>query len=445
MKKYGVIVCGGGPAGIAAALAAARAGVKTAIIERYGFLGGLSTAALVYPWMSFHAGNGEQVIAGVAQEIVSLLIERGWSPGHLRDTIGSAYSVTPFNIEGFKVLADELLTSAGIDIYLHSQVISAETDNGSITKICLIGKGGARYFSARIFVDATGDGDLAMYAGAPNSMGRRTDNQTQPMTLNFMMGDVDIEAIKTYIRQNPEDFHPGSLIDDLDKIQLTGVSGFFSQWRQYGPSEIPRDRVLFFTGILPGTVNINTTRILGRKGTSLDDLTAAEIEGRHQVQLLVKFFCNHIPGFQNAKLLMTATQVGVRETRHITGEYILNAEDLINARRFDDVIARGGFPLDIHDPSGSTLVMELIREGCGYDIPYRCLLPLKVTNLYISGRCVSVTHTAFSSVRVTPCCMATGEAAGVAAALCVLKNTLPRTLDIHILQEYLKAHNVILD
>lgn len=445
MSPYDVIVCGAGPSGVSAALAAARNGAHTLLLEKYGFAGGASTAALVYPWMSFHSNSGEQVIGGIAQEIVSRLIERGASSGHLRDTIGFAYSVTPYDPEVYKALVDEMLSSACVDVVYHSLITGVETESGRIEGLHISAKEGEGEVHGRIYIDSTGDGDIAAAAGVPFRNGRTADGRAQPMTMNFVMSAVDIEAVKHYMQAHPEDFHPGSLIAELDHLPLTAVSGFFDLWQRYGPREIPRDRMLFFPGVHPGEVVVNTTRILNFDGTQSTELSQAEMEGRKQVELLVRFCQQYLPGFQDSYLSRTPTQIGVRETRHITGAYTLTARDILAARRFGDAIARSGYPLDVHDPDGERLSSDKIADGGAYDIPYRCLLPQGISNLLINGRCASTTHTASSSARLTPSCMAIGQAAGTAAALAVRHFVAPDKVEISELQDLLRKQGAILN
>lgn len=444
MNTHQVIVCGGGPSGITAALAAARNGANTLLIEQFGFAGGASTNALVYPWMSFHDLRGNQVVAGIAQEIVSALQERGGSPGHVRDTIGFVRTITPFDPEIYKCLLDEMLSDAGVETLYHSRLAGVEVRTGRIQAIRVLSPSGISEFSADIYIDATGDGDLAAMAGNPFVMGRKIDGLTQPMTMNFVLGGVDLEEVKAYIIAHPQEFHSDTPFNELDQLPLTGVSGFFKHWAAHGPKSIPRDRVLFFAGIHPGEVSVNTTRIIRRNGTVASDLSAAETEGRRQVALLSEFFKNHIPGFKNAFLSRTAAKIGVRETRHISGKYELNTEDLMSSRSFPDRIAHSGYPLDIHDPTGNALAHQEIQNGLAYEIPYRCLLASDISNLLLNGRCISVTHTAFSSTRVTPNCMAIGQAAGTAAALSVLNRKNPDEIEIRKLQERLIQQKAVL-
>jgi hypothetical protein len=445
MIDYDVIVCGAGPSGVTAALSAARNGAHTLLLEKYGFSGGSSTSALVYPWMSFHSNRGEQVIGGVAQEIVNELVKRGGSPGHLRDTIGFAYSVTPFDFEVYKILIDELLSEAGVSIAYHSEITRVETGDQRIQELISSTNGSEEHFRSRVYIDSTGDGDIAAAAHVPFQNGRNRDGRSQPMSMNFIMGGVDLEQVKQYMRKNPRDFHPGSLIDELDTLPLTAVSGFFSLWKRFAPPEIPRDRMLFFSGVHPNEVIVNTTRLLNFDGRYSADLGKAEIEGRKQVKLVVEFCQHYLPGFSNAYLIQTPTQVGVRETRHMAGAYTLTAMDIVEARKFDDCIARSGFPLDVHDPDGGSLSSDRIAGDQAYDIPYRCLLPQGVNNLLTNGRCASTTHTASSSARLTPSCMAIGQAAGTSAALAARYQCSPAQINIRELQTLLRAQGAILD
>ena len=445
MADYDVVVCGAGPSGITAALAAARNGGKILLLERYGFAGGASTAAMVYPWMSFHSLRGEQVIGGLAQEIVSELMARHASPGHLRDTIGFVWSVTPYDQDAYKLLADDLLAQAGVEVRYHTLVTGVEMDEQRVAGIVVASKEGQQLIRARIYIDSTGDADLSALAGAEFTVGRRADGRTQPMTMNFMMGRVDLEAVKAYMHRHPQEFHPGSRIAELDYLPLTGVSGFFKLWNESGPRQILRDRVLFFAGIHPGEVVVNTTRMVNYDGTLSAGLSGAEMEGRRQVQQMVEFCQAYLPGFRESYLARLPVQVGVRESRHVLGRYTLTARDIVEARRFPDVIARSGYPLDVHDPNGDALESSEINGGQAYDIPYRSLLPAVIQNLIVNGRCISSTHTASSSARLTPSCMAIGQAAGTAAILAVRKSCQPAEVSIDELQALLRQDGAILD
>ncbi|GIP37257.1 hypothetical protein J31TS4_05370 [Paenibacillus sp. J31TS4] len=414
-ETYDVAVLGGGPAGIAAALAAARAGAKTILVERYGFLGGMSTAALVYPWMTFHTAAGRQVIRGIAQEIVDRLVERDASPGHLRDTIGFVHTLTPYNPEVYKALVFELLKEAGVRLLLHSLVTHTDVKDGRIAGVGIHTKSGPGLIRAKVFVDASGDGDVAYLSGAPWEQGNEA-NKVQPMTMKFRMKGVRLDEVKTYMIRHPEEFYEKSLISELDRLPLTGVMGFYSKWKE-AELPIPREGLLFFTGPGEDEVLVNVSRISGLDPTKVEELTEAEMEGRRQVFLLEAFFRSQIPGFADARVIGTGAQVGVRETRRIVGEYVLQGRDVLAGRRFDDVIARSGYPIDIHNPEGVGVTANFIREGGAYDIPYRSIVPRGIENLLLAGRCISTSHEAQATTRLTPSCMAIGQAAGAAAAI----------------------------
>ncbi|RJE88365.1 FAD-dependent oxidoreductase [Paenibacillus sp. 1011MAR3C5] len=437
LEKYDVAVLGGGPAGITAAISAARSGAKTVLIERYGFLGGMSTAAMVYPWMTFHAASGEQVIKGLAQEIVDRLMALGASPGHLRDTIGFTHTLTPYHPEVYKVLACDMLAEAGADILLHTSVIDVKTDGDRISAITLYGKNGIRALKAKVYVDATGDGDVAYMAGAPWEKGN-DDGKLQPMTMKFRMRGVDLQAIKHYMKNNPSEFYEKTLISELDRLPLTGIMGFYSKWRE-ARLPILRDGLLFFSGPGEDEVLVNTTRVSGLDPTSSEDLTRAEIEGRKQVLELEAFLQQHIPGFERASVSAVGTQIGVRETRRMIGQYVLSGQDVLSARRFADVIARSGYPIDIHNPEGKGVTANFIREGGAYDIPYRSIVPLQTANLLLAGRCISTSHEAQATTRLTPSCMAIGQAAGTAAALAAELDCDTGDVPIDALQKLLLA------
>ncbi len=441
-QQFDVAVLGGGPAGITAAISAARSGAKTILVERYGFLGGMSTAAMVYPWMTFHSAAGDHVIKGIAQEIVDRLSVLGASPGHLRDTVGFTYTLTPYNPEVYKVLVCDMLEEAGVTLLLHTSVVDVTTAEGRIESIQVYNKNGMGSIHAKAYVDATGDGDVAFKAGAPWEQGNDA-HKVQPMTMKFRMKGVNLQAVKQYMQQNPDQFYHKSLISELDELPVTGVMGYYDKWKQ-ADLPIQRDGVLFFSGPNEDEVLVNVSRISGLDPTKAEDLTKAEIEGRKQVLMLEKFFQDNIPGFENAVVSAVGSQIGVRETRRIIGHYVLNGIDVLNARRFDDVVARSGYPIDIHNPEGKGVTANFIKEGGAYDIPYRSIVPLDVTNLLLAGRCISTTHEAQATTRLTPSCMALGQAAGAAAALAVKHNCHAIDVPVAELQQVLLEGNAVL-
>lgn len=408
--EWDVVVCGAGPAGLCAAIAASRAGARCLLLERHGFAGGMSTAALVYPWMTFHDREGNRVIGGLAQEIVDRLWARRASPGHLRDTIGFVHSLTPFEPHVLRVLVDEMLTEAGCKVLYHALLCAVKAGAGSVHSVTVQTPAERIALRARALVDATGDATLCHHAGVP-MQDDTTGRDVQPMTMCFRLSGVDLAAVATYIAKHPEEFHETTMVGHRP---LTGVSGFFRHWREAG-LPIPRDRLLFFAGIRADEVYMNTSRIQGLDGTVPEDLTEAEREGRRQVDVLCRFVRSHVPGFRHAYLSALPTQVGVRETRRVVGEYTMTGDHVRTGARFDDAIARGAFPIDIHSPTGAGIAVSEQPPGA-YDIPYRCLIPRDLSNTLVAGRCISATHEGHASTRLTPVCMAMGESAGRAAA-----------------------------
>lgn len=439
-----IVVVGGGPAGINAALAAARQGANTVLIERYGFLGGMSTVALVYPWMTFHTMEGKQVIGGIAQEIVDRLIANNGSPGHVRDTCGFVKTVTPYHPERYKLIALEMLRESGVKVIAHSMVDEAIVEDDTIKAVRVSTKSGRMEIRAQVFVDTTGDADLAFFAGAPCLKGRDSDGKTQPMTMKFRMKGVDLAAVKQYMLEHPDEFYKKTPVDELSDLPLTAVQGFYKHWKEAN-LPINRDQVLFFTGPDDDEIVVNMVRVQGFDGTDVEQLTEAEEQGRKQVFMISDFMVKSLPGFAKASVTQVGTQIGVRESRRINGEYMLTMEDVTRGRRFEDCIARSGYPIDIHDPSGKNVTAAWIDGDGAYDIPYGCLLPKKITNLTVGGRCISTTHEALATTRLTPSCMSTGQAAGTAAAMAAAQGVSPLNIDGQELRKVLVRNGALLD
>lgn len=417
--NYDVLVVGGGPSGIFSALTAAREGKKTAIIERYGFLGGCATMSLVVPLMTFHAGK-KQIIKGYAQEMLDRMADFNGTLGHLPDPVGFAGTVTPIETECYKIVAQEMLLEAGVDIYYHSELFGVDAQDNTIKEAYVKMRSGFYGFTATTYIDASGDGDLAYYAGAPMNMGRPSDGKVQPMSMIFKVNNVDRNEIIKYVNEHRDEFVVDETIEDFNDVKRLGISGFFKQVEkahENGDLNLNRDRVLMFESVKENEMVLNMSRIVNRNALVGFDLSEATIEGRRQVVNIVEFLRKYIPGCQHARVVETPVQVGVRETRRLSGEYEMTAEDVVVGRKFEDGVALGSWPIDIHDPEGKKLIVTELEMGSFYQIPYRSMITKSVTNLIVTGRLISATHEAFASTRVSPICMALGQAAGMAASI----------------------------
>lgn len=428
-----VLVAGGGPAGLGAAIAAARNGAQTLLVERFGFLGGNLTAGMVGPCMTSYSLDGQQqLIKGIFEEFVQRLEDIGEAIHPSKVPAGSEYAgfivhghdkVTPFNPEAAKQVALDMCREAGVDLLLHTFVVDSLVDANRLTGVIVANKSGLSAIRAGITVDCSADADIAARAGVPFTIGREADGLTQPMTLFFRVANVDDEAVRQHVAAHPEDRRP--------------FAALIAQAREAGEFTIPRLGIGLYRTLTPGVWRINTTRLHRLDGTSAADLTRGEIEGREQVKELMAFFRKWLPGFENAYLLDTAAMIGVRETRRIAGEYELTFDDLHTGREFDDVIALAGFPVDIHSPTDNTGSVEDYQTANVYQIPYRSLVPLGIENLLVAGRSISATHEAMAATRVMPPAFAMGEAAGTAAAIATEYRVSPRALDVGLLQRAL--------
>ena len=434
---------GGGPSGLGAAVGAARAGAEVVLAERYGFLGGNATAALVMPLMSFHNeiraadeagdleaglrllptdhGPGEPVVAGALVELLDRLFDSG---GAIPPSRKTGYTV-PFDPEHYKLATLDLLDDAGVAYAFHAFGSSVYEEGGQPAGAVFETKSGPIVLKAWTIVDATGDGDIAASAGAPYATGRLEDGLTQPMTLMFRMVEFNKEGFAAYVREHPD--------------QWRGVYGLWDLVREAqeaGELDLPREDMLFFATPHPREVSVNSTRV-GGLATDVFDITAAESVTRRQMREVARFLNKHVPGFEQAYAAQSGVSVGVRETRRILGDYVLTGDDVLSAAKFDDAIARGSYPVDIHNPKGRGTVLKRLPVREAYDIPLRCLRPRGLDRLLVAGRCISGTHEAHSSYRVTPIAMATGHAAGITAALAARARSGVRAVPADHVQEEL--------
>jgi hypothetical protein len=446
--SYDVIVMGGGPSGTMAGIAAARGGARTLVADQHGFFGGSLTAMGVGPMMSFHNNAGQQVVEGIPQELIDRLVARGASPGHIEDSTTYVTTVTPFDSEYLKIELEQMLREAGAEVLFHTQLAGVQLDDrGRIAEVVLCNKAGLTAYRARVFVDASGDGDLAVRAGTPFVMGRAEDAATQPMTMNLKVGNVDTERVRQYALANPDDFVFAHGVEEgLERLRRTprlSLAGFTGEWeaaKLRGEVDVPREHVLFFETATPGVVIVNTSRVQGFDATDPVQLSEAEMIGRQQCAQIFAFLRQHCPGFEHAIRMDASPQIGVRETRHVKGLYTITTDDLARQRDFPDPVALGGYPIDIHASDGAETEAIHFEQGTTYQIPMRALLVATPDNLVIAGRCISATHEAMAAFRVTPIAMAIGQAAGTIAAAAIRSRTAPAKVDYADVRKQLLAH-----
>lgn len=410
-----VLVLGAGPAGVAAAITAAREGARTILIEQTGDVGGIATAGLMSHW----TGNTE---GGIYEEILDRSAEYMEREGHLFN--GGARQI--INPERLKTVLLEMLVEAGAKLLLYTFVSDVVMEGNTMKGVIVESKSGRQAILADIVIDATGDGDAAAKAGVPCFKGRETDGKMQPASIMFKVAGVDVER-----GVFPGGFEETFQIPAGD-LQTLG--------RQYLPE--PAGHVLLYKTTLPGVVTCNMTNCTGIDGTKAEDLTRATFVCREQMDRIVEFLRKVVPGFENCYLISSASLIGIRETRHFEGESTITEQDILEARVFDDwVVARASFNFDVHNLTGNGLdetgSQKTFKQKKGYTIPYGCFVPKKVDGLYLAGRDISGTHMAHSNYRVMPICANMGQAVGIAAALCVKNKKLPRELKAAQVQERL--------
>jgi glycine/D-amino acid oxidase-like deaminating enzyme len=410
-----VLVIGGGSAGCCAALAAARSGARVALVERYGFLGGISTQVLDTFYGFYTPGTKAiKVVGGVMDEVVAELQKRKMV---LRrpNTYGAGDGIT-YDPETLKTIWEQLALQAGVQLHYHTLVLDAIREQNQVVGVVAGSKDGLVEFRAGAVVDASGDADVAAAAGASYDSAAG-GAKMQSLTTTFRVANVDGERAQNVPRR------------EMERMMSEAV--------QHG-YRLPRREGSIHVTPLRGVMAANLTRVADVDATDPQQLTAAEIEGRRQALEYVRFLHDCVPGYENAVLINLSTQIGIRESRRVHGDYWLTREDVLSARDFPDTIARCGAPIEDHH-AGSDTRWEYLPNGATYGIPYRCLLPRNVDGLLVAGRCLSASHDAHASVRSMGQCMAMGQAAGVAAAMSAASQTMPRDVDVAVLQDRLRG------
>jgi FAD dependent oxidoreductase len=427
--EYEVAVLGGGPAGIAAAVAAARAGRRTLLIERYGFLGGMGTAAGVTNFCGLHAnvyGKMHRLVQGIASDLLAR-IDRlgGLNAPHL---ILGKILAQAYDTAAYKIAADDLLSACKVDILFHALGAGVVMHDGRrINALLVETKAGRQAVSARIFIDCSGDGDLAAWAGAPFEVGDNEGGMLYP-SMMFRLNGIDPERAGDAWRTIPA---------LMEKAEAAGTHKFPRKGAIVRPQRSQIEWRVNFTQL---------KRDDGRaiNGLEPNDLTRGEIDGRRQAVAAFEFL-RTVPGFEKSYIVDLPPQLGIRETRRVVGGYMLSGEDVLGCASFADSIGVNGWPMEVHVAGDVIFKFPPIPESRGFnELPYRMLLPQGVDNLLVAGRCASMTHDGQSAARVSGACFAMGEAAGSAAALALSGNTIPRDIAVEKLQQALRQQGVFI-
>ena len=436
-----VLVVGGGPAGLMAAQAAALVeGTKVMLIENRGSLGGNMTQGL--PLLGFLGRKGNEIIKGLPLRFVETLRSRGQATHHRACPLH--VSLTMIDPEGTKRLAWEIMEECGVKVLMYVMFVDVIKEGDQVKGVIIESKKGREAILAKTVVDCTGDGDVAFRAGAPMAYGNE-NGIAQPPTLMFSMRGVDSRKLRDAVADHPDiydiDFIPNEFFRADDNCTMVGFRNQIKAAREQG-YKLPVERTIFMTGMAPDEWWVNMSRVNGVDATDPEQYTHGEEECIKQNAEIVRYLKAFIPGFENAYVDRVAPFMGIRETRRIIGEYILTEQDIFDCARFDDAIGVAAYPVDLHHPVGGDCTLMWCPD-C-YDIPYRCLVPLKVDGLICAGRDISATHLALASVRVMGPAMCLGEAAGKAAALCARDGVQPRELDVPKLRKALLDEGVYL-
>lgn len=438
-----VLVVGSGAGGLAAAIAAGRNGADTLLVENAGFLGGISATL---PWLGFHDRDYRPIIKGLPLEFCRRLQAVGAASDIEFDPkCASAISI---NSHWWKILAMQLAREAGVRLLMHSQVVETIREGDRIRGVYVENKSGRQRIEADVTIDCSGDGDVAARGGVAWEKGRTADGLVQAPTLVFKLGGVDRAGFVAGCKDPANKYrewlvpYPDLLakmmkrIDGMNVIICGGYAALIEKARAAGDFAVPQTRIVGVKNHQPDEFTVVMTRVLGLNPVDIASVTDAYTRVYEQIPVLVNFFRKYVPGFAGSRLQEIAPMLGVRESRRIMGDYVLNAEDLIAGRVFDDAVSMGGYHIDIHRPAGTWVDSHNVRA---YTIPLRSLIARDVEGLLMAGKCISATHEAIASTRVIPICMGQGQAVGTAAALAVKAGKSVRQVPISQLQDTLAA------
>jgi hypothetical protein len=438
--SYDVVVTGAGSSGIVAAIRAAREGAKTLLLEGTGFLGGLITGGRLTKPTGL-------INSAIFHEMLDRCVGYRGADGRVRESYWGKYTGT-FDAEVMQRVIIEMVEEAGVEVLLRASVVETVMKDGALHGLIIRTKSGESLVLAKSFVDASGDGDVAALAGAEFMLGRDGDGLTQPITSYFRVLNVNVPALIADCNAHRDDMwevvYPKEAGDRNEDYAMAVLLTGFQQRIKDKVAEgfdwiIPKDHITMKTGLIPGEISVNVTRFQGN-GLDDRDLSRAEIEIRKQAYCAFDFLQRYVRGFEDAIFLEVAPKLGIRETRRVTGQYVLTEQDVRGNRRFDDAIGLCNSPVDVHEPGGSRAIMDHV--GIGYGIPYRTMIPLSVDNLIMAGRCISVDAIAFGSTRNVPACTMTGEAAAIAAAFAARRGVAVSAVPVGDVQARLKELGV---
>ncbi len=467
--EYDVVVVGGGTSGVAAAIASARAGAKTILIERLGTLGGQMNVSgppgFAYAYM-FNP-RGEQIIGGIMEETHARLLKEGHALPHTTPDFRIGYSFSLVDPDYWGLLIFEMMTENGVHLMLHSLAVDVLKNGNSVCGIVVENPSGRQAILGKVVIDCTGEGEVSARAGAPFEQVPK--DQLEPHTVSFTVDGVDWHTVLKYVKENAAyDFNPMThpflnwtqeqIVERIRNVkdvrEISNFMGYYSlrdkalaagEWHAYsgiGFFIMPRDN-----GILQAHFQ-HSSQVDNADPTDVRDLTRCEVECRKQIQMALKFIKKYMPGFENAYLTRMCLELRIRESRRIMGDYVLTKADVAEARKFEDVIGKSSFSSGAkHVATADTIAYKGVvypKDGGSYDIPYRCLVPRMIDNLLVAGKAISTDRDSYK--RFLQETMVTGQAAGVAAAICAQKNVIPRQLeqDVSELQDVLQKQGAIL-
>jgi 2-polyprenyl-6-methoxyphenol hydroxylase-like FAD-dependent oxidoreductase len=442
-NEYDVIVVGAGSAGVAAAVSAAEEGAHTLLLEGSSAVGGTLAWQLLEHSAGFHDVHGNQVIAGFGERLVRQMRENGSSPGHVRDDVGYTATRTPVNHVELALTEAVMLGKAGVRLWLNAPVVATQRAGGRIVALISETPAGRQELRPKMVVDTSGDAVVARHAGAilhTDAMESR-----QPASLTFKLGGIDFTKLLAYARSEPDDFRAGSVIGDASTpdVNLWGFGRLLARGHQSGPLSLVRTELHLAGWPLRGEAVVNVSRVTtGAVDTNwTGDATIALSQ---QVLEFARWFRDMVPGCDQCYLAAVANRVGVRESARVVGRHTLARDEMLDAKVCGDAIAQAAFPIDIHEPDKPSLshTEQLSRP---FGIPYGCLVADGLENLLVAGRCISSTHEANGSVRITATCFATGEAAGVAAALAASQGVAASEVVVADLRQRLCRRGAIVD